>query len=105
MATTKKQKGPRPRHIPQRTCVACRRTDNKRTLTRLVRDAEGRITIDATGKKAGRGAYLCSDPQCWELALRRNGLERALKMPTLHPEDRASLEEYAQSLAPLQEEQ
>lgn len=105
MATTKKHKGPRPPHTPQRTCVACRRTDNKRTLTRIVRDAEGHITIDITGKKAGRGAYLCTDPQCWELALRRNGLERALKISTVYPEDRTALEAYAQALSPIQENQ
>ena len=76
MAKNKKS-GPRPKHIPVRTCVACRRTDAKRGLFRLVRDAEGRVTVDPTGKQAGRGAYLCHDPACWEQALKRRGLERA----------------------------
>ncbi|MFO7166914.1 MAG: YlxR family protein [Chloroflexota bacterium] len=91
--TSKKQKGPRPKHIPQRTCIACRRTDAKRGLIRIVRDSEGRVAIDPTGKRSGRGAYLCHDPACWEQALKRHALERSLRIESLHPEDRAALEE------------
>lgn len=99
--TTKKQrKGPRPKHVPQRTCVACRRTDAKRTLIRLVRDADGRVHIDPTGKRNGRGAYLCNDPACWDQALRRHALERALRVGALHPDDTAALEAYARMLPP-----
>ncbi len=99
--TRKKQKGPRPKHVPQRTCIACRRTDAKRALIRLVRDAEGRVQIDPTGKRNGRGAYLCHDPVCWEQAIRRHALERALRISALHPEDSAALEAYAHTLPPL----
>lgn len=96
----KKQKGaPRPKHIPQRTCIACRRSDAKRGLERLVRTAEGRVALDPSGKKAGRGAYLCDSPACWEQALKRHALERALRIEGLHPEDRATLEEHARQLA------
>jgi predicted RNA-binding protein YlxR (DUF448 family) len=96
----KKSSGPRPKHVPVRTCVACRRTDAKRGLFRLVRDAEGRVAIDPTGKRAGRGAYLCHDPACWEQALKRRGLERALRIEALQPEDRLALEQIAQKLEP-----
>ena len=95
----KKAKGPRPKHVPQRTCIACRRTDAKRGLMRLVRDADGHIGLDPTGKRAGRGAYLCHDPACWEQALKRHGLERALRVAGLPPEDLAALEQVARGLA------
>jgi len=97
----KKISGSRPKHIPVRTCVACRRTDAKRGLFRLVRDADGRVAVDPTGKRAGRGAYLCHDPACWEQALKRRGLERALRIEALPPEDRMALEQVAQKLGPL----
>jgi predicted RNA-binding protein YlxR (DUF448 family) len=97
-AQKRQSKGPRPKHVPQRTCIACRRTDPKRALVRLVRDGEGRVRIDATGKQAGRGAYLCHDPACWDQALRRRGLERALRVEALVGEDRAQLEQFAQAL-------
>jgi predicted RNA-binding protein YlxR (DUF448 family) len=94
----KKAKGPRPKHVPQRTCIACRRTDAKRGLMRLVRDAEGHVALDPTGKRAGRGAYLCHDPACWEQALKRRGLERALRVEALPPEDLAALKQIARDL-------
>jgi predicted RNA-binding protein YlxR (DUF448 family) len=97
----KKISGPRPKHIPVRTCIACRRTDAKRGLFRLVRAADGHVAVDPTGKRAGRGAYLCHDPACWEQALKRRGLERALRVDTLQPEDRAALEQIAQELDPV----
>lgn len=96
-----KSKAPRQKHVPQRTCIACRRSDAKRALTRLVRDAEGRVGIDSTGKRNGRGAYLCGDPTCWDLALRRHALERALRVSALHPDDMAALEAHAAGLTPL----
>ena len=96
---TKKSKGPRPKHVPVRTCIACRRADAKRGLIRIVRDAEGRVAIDPSGKRAGRGAYLCHDPACWEAAIKRHGLERALRIETLHADDRAALEAFADQLS------
>jgi predicted RNA-binding protein YlxR (DUF448 family) len=98
----KKVKGPRPKHIPQRLCVACRRADAKRGLMRIVRDAEGHVALDPTGKRAGRGAYLCHDTACWDQALRRHGLERALRVETLLPEDRAALDQIARDLTASQ---
>jgi len=99
----KKTAAPRQKHVPLRTCIACRRSDAKRGLFRLVRDADGRVSADPTGKRAGRGAYLCHDPACWEQALKRHGLERALRIESLQPEDRAALEQTARTLAPLAE--
>jgi predicted RNA-binding protein YlxR (DUF448 family) len=75
----KAPRGPRPRHVPQRTCVACRQVAGKRTLVRVVRTAEGTVEVDPTGKRNGRGAYLHADPACWDLALKRNVLQHALK--------------------------
>lgn len=95
----KQVKEPRPKHIPQRTCVACRRPDAKRGLLRLVRDQTGRVGFDPTGKRAGRGAYLCHNPACWDQVLKRSGLARALRIEVLHPEDVAALQQMAQTLA------
>lgn len=94
--------GLRPKHVPQRMCVACRRTDAKRGLIRVVRDAEGRVRVDSSGRLNGRGAYLCHDPGCWELAIRRRALERALRLERLLPEDRASLLAFASGLVPAE---
>lgn len=87
-------RGPRPKHTPRRTCVACRKVDAKRGLVRLVRLPEERVAIDPTGKRAGRGAYLCNEQGCWALALKRRAIERALKLTRLAAEDQAMLEAY-----------
>jgi predicted RNA-binding protein YlxR (DUF448 family) len=73
-------KGPRPKHVPQRMCISCRERSAKRTLFRVVRTPEGSVEIDLTGKKNGRGAYLCDDPACWRRALSSDALSRALKI-------------------------
>jgi uncharacterized protein len=59
----------------------CRVSTDKRTLHRIVRSPDGVIRYDPTGAAAGRGAYLCGDPACTALAVRRRSLERALKAP------------------------
>jgi len=66
----------RKKHKPQRMCVACRQSQDKKTLVRLVRTPEG-VVIDLTGKLAGRGAYLHADPDCWEQGVRKS-LEKGL---------------------------
>lgn len=88
----------RPKHVPQRTCVACRQERPKRELTRVVRNLEGRVEVDSTGKKAGRGAYLCRTRSCWELALKKKALEHALQT-SISSEDRAGLTAFIQVLA------
>jgi uncharacterized protein len=87
----------RPKHVPQRTCVACRDKDAKRTLTRIVRTPDGGVEIDPTGKRNGRGAYLCSQRSCWDRALATPVLSRALKTE-IDPAARAALAEFAASL-------
>ncbi len=79
----------RRKHIPQRTCVICREKDAKRQLTRIVRGPTG-IAIDKSGKMAGRGAYLCDNPQCWSRAIRTDALAKALRT-LLTDEDRQQL--------------
>lgn len=101
-STNKLHGGPRPKPVPQRTCIACRRTDAKRGLIRLVRDAAGHVVVDLTGKRQGRGAYLCHDPTCWELALKRRSLERALRLDRLEPEDREHLLAFGRALKPAE---
>jgi len=98
MSTTAKViNKPRARHVPQRTCVACRRTTAKRELVRIVRTPQGTVEIDPTGKKSGRGAYLCKAQQCWHLALKKERLDHALKAK-LAPQEKEALLEYAHSL-------
>ena len=71
---------PKPkRHIPERTCVACRVKRPKRELLRIVRTPAGTIAVDENGKLNGRGAYLCRQRACWERALARHILDRALR--------------------------
>src|ERR671933_1690218 len=100
----KAPRGPRPRHVPQRTCVACRQVAGKRTLVRIVRTPEGRVEVDPTGKKNGRGAYLHADPACWDQAFRRRALQQALKIE-LQEGDRAELERYRDGLQGTREKE
>jgi predicted RNA-binding protein YlxR (DUF448 family) len=67
------------RKIPQRMCVGCREMKNKRDLLRVVRTPEGNIEVDTTGKKSGRGAYLCPDPECLSQAVKGKRLQKALE--------------------------
>ncbi len=69
----------RRKHVPLRSCIACRERYPKRELIRIVRSPEGTFEIDPKGKLAGRGAYLCRRRQCWEEALQPGRLSQALK--------------------------
>ena len=66
------------RHFPLRTCVACRAERQKREFLRIVRAPDATVSIDASGKSSGRGAYLCADGSCWAAALKKKSIERAL---------------------------
>ncbi len=67
--------------IPQRQCIGCRAMKNKKDLIRILKtDSEG-ILIDVTGKKNGRGAYICPNADCLAKAIASKGLERSFKMP------------------------
>ncbi len=87
----------RRRHIPQRTCIGCRQVRPKREMIRLVRTPEGELVIDETGKRNGRGAYLCRRRECWQAVLKGNQLGRALKMD-IGEQERQMLQGYAESL-------
>jgi predicted RNA-binding protein YlxR (DUF448 family) len=88
----------RPRALPQRTCVSCGTTTNKRELVRIVRTPEGNVVADPTGKLAGRGAYICHEAKCWQIAVNKGRLERSLKTK-ISNEDGAALLEFGTSLA------
>ncbi len=92
-----KQQPKRPKHVPLRTCVACKETKSKRELLRIVRTPESHVVIDATGKKSGRGAYLCARLSCWETALKKKRLEQEFEI-TIPEEDRAALDAYVATL-------
>ncbi|MCZ7600620.1 MAG: YlxR family protein [Gammaproteobacteria bacterium] len=80
-----------PKHVPERTCVACRCKVPKRDLVRIVRGADGTVTVDWKGKAPGRGAYIGPARECLQLALQRHALERSLSV-TLTEKDREHLE-------------
>jgi uncharacterized protein len=81
-----------PARAPQRTCVACRTTRDKRDLLRVVRAPDGSVTFDTSGRASGRGAYLCADGSCWTSALKKSSIERALSV-SLPAELRVQLEQ------------
>jgi predicted RNA-binding protein YlxR (DUF448 family) len=82
---------------PQRSCVGCRQVRDKKEMIRLVRLEDGNVEIDVSGKKSGRGAYLCPSINCWQEGLKKERLERALHA-TISKEKRRYLLEYGQSL-------
>ncbi len=71
----------KPKKIPMRMCVGCREMKEKRELIRIVRTPEGTVVMDPSGKKSGRGAYVCRDPECLRRAIRQKQLERQLEIP------------------------
>jgi len=85
------------KHVPQRTCVACRRVKPKRELVRLVCVADGSVEVDTSSKKTGRGAYLCQTQECWTIGLKGGRLEHALRT-TLTWDNREQLIKYAEGL-------
>jgi predicted RNA-binding protein YlxR (DUF448 family) len=66
---------------------------------RIVRSPDGAVGVDPTGKRSGRGAYLCEARDCWQTALRRSLLPRALKIDTIAEDDLRTLTDYADRLA------
>lgn len=65
---------------PERSCVVCKNVIDKKNLIRIVKSVDGSITLDPTGKKNGRGAYLCNNLTCLEKLKMQKGLERSFKM-------------------------
>lgn len=66
--------------VPMRQCVGCGEMKNKKEMMRVLKPAEGPVVLDMTGKKNGRGAYLCMTRECLQKARKNKGLERSLKM-------------------------
>lgn len=65
--------------IPQRQCVGCGENKNKKEMMRVIKTTEEEILLDETGKKNGRGAYICKNIDCLNKAIKNKGLERSLK--------------------------
>ena len=70
-----------PKSIPQRMCTGCHEHRAKNELVRVVRSPEGEVSLDLTGRKNGRGAYICRSAECLKKARRQRALERALQQP------------------------
>ena len=81
------------RKIPMRKCVGCNEMKEKKTLVRIVRTKEGEVSVDLTGKKSGRGAYICKNEECLKKARKAKRLEGALQVE-ISPEvyDRMQME-------------
>ena len=65
--------------VPLRKCVGCQEMKSKKEMLRVIRTQEGEFLLDATGKKNGRGAYLCPSSECLQKAIRQKGLERSFR--------------------------
>jgi uncharacterized protein len=91
-----KGSGAKPKHVPQRTCIACRKVAGKRALLRLVRTEKG-VEVDATGKLPGRGAYLHPYQNCWKAVMQGGRIEQALRI-RLNEENRQMLLAYMATL-------
>lgn len=72
---------PRVKKIPQRMCVGCQEMKPKKELIRVVRTVQETLEIDPTGKRSGRGAYLCPQDECLQKAIKYKRLEKALQRP------------------------
>ena len=66
--------------VPQRTCIGCREVKPKKELLRIVKSSENDISIDITGKKNGRGAYICKNEKCLDMAIKNKRLSREFEM-------------------------
>ena len=89
----------KPKRVPQRTCVGCRTSSAKREFVRVVRTPEGAVAVDESGKRNGRGAYVCAQRACWDEALKKDRLARALRA-TVSPQDAEALRSYAERFEP-----
>ena len=77
----KKEVAEMPKKIPMRQCLGCREMKPKKELIRVVKSPEGEISLDFKGKKPGRGAYVCPNPECLKKARKARALERAFSAP------------------------
>lgn len=86
-------------YVPVRSCIACGRKGAKRELLRIVRTGQGEIALDPSGKRSGRGAYLCPTDQCWQEGLKKRHLERALRTSISSQEKDQLLAQYREQLS------
>lgn len=66
--------------VPLRQCIGCGEMKSKKEMIRVLKNTEGEITLDATGRQNGRGAYVCKSSECLKQAIKNKGLERSFKM-------------------------
>ena len=66
--------------IPQRTCIGCNSKKDKKDLIRVVKNKDGKICIDLTGKKDGRGIYICKSEECLNKAIKNKRISRTFEM-------------------------
>lgn len=66
--------------LPQRTCIGCNTQKDKKDLIRIVKNKQGDISLDRTGKAEGRGAYICDNAECLEKAIKLKKLEKSFDM-------------------------
>lgn len=67
--------------IPLRQCIGCGEMKSKKEMIRILKTDTGEIVLDATGRRNGRGAYLCPDMECFKKAVKSRGIERSFRMP------------------------
>ncbi len=67
--------------VPERMCIGCRTAHPKREMIRIVRSPEGEFSVDLTGKKSGRGAYICRKEDCFNAAVKEHSFEKSFKSP------------------------
>ena len=87
----------KPKRVPERMCVGCHAMKSKKDLIRVVAPAEGLVEIDRTGRRPGRGAYLCPDRNCLALAVKGRRLDKALKK-AVDPETSTKLAEMLEAM-------
>ncbi len=87
------------KHVPQRTCIACKQKKDKRKLNRLVITHDEGLVLDFSGKRDGRGAYLCGDSACWNLAFKSKLLDRSLRIDISDTEKNLLEEYFSETLA------
>lgn len=83
------------KRVPLRVCAGCQEQKSKKEMIRIVRTPEGAVEVDKTGKKSGRGVYICQNPDCLEKAYKEHRLDRSLKAkvsPLIYKELRKDLE-------------
>jgi len=85
------------KHIPQRSCVGCGEVKPKRELVRLVKVPGGGVEVDTSGRKVGRGAYLCPAADCWQAGLEKRRLDYVLRT-SLSEDNREQLARYGREL-------